>query len=142
MDSKIALSVIIVLTVLLVLALSYNFLRQLLKCHLQYLVIRNTSVTQVAAIPTSLYILANGIVLVLFRDRLERWAYVLAAINLMPLFLSRRRNIIIYYFGLSAHNTAYCILGLIAIIKGLLYTRLAINKTRLRISLWDYLVSM
>ena len=142
MDGKIALPVIIVLAVLLVLALSYNFLRWLPKCRLQYLVIRNTGVTWVAAIPISLYILANGIVLVLFRDRLERWACVLTAINSMPLFLGRRRNIIIHYFGLSAHNTAHCILGLVAIIEGLLYSGLAINKTRLRTSPWDYLVSM
>ncbi|KAK0702714.1 hypothetical protein B0H67DRAFT_558329 [Lasiosphaeris hirsuta] len=142
MDVRIALPVICVLAVLALYSV-YSFLRWLRgsKSRLRYLVIWNTGVTWVAAIPTSLYILANGVVLVLFRDRLERWAGVLAAINSIPLFLGGRRNIVIYYFGLNVHKTAHCIIGLVVIIEGLLHAGLALNKTQLRMSPWDYLAA-
>lgn len=124
----------------------YRLLRRIravrrLERRFQYRVFWSTGITWIGAIILSLYLLVNGVVLVLLRVNLERWAGVVAAVNSVPLFLGARRNIVIHYFGLNAHHVAHCAIGFVVIAEGLLHAGFALRRTRLRTSPWDFIVS-
>ena len=116
-------------------------IRRLERCF-RYRIVPIIGVTWSGAFAISVYLIANGVTLVLQRDRLERWAGVIAAVNLVPLFLGGRRNIVIHYFGLHAHHTLHCTVGCVAIVAGCLHFIFAVKSNPSRTSPWEYLVSI
>jgi hypothetical protein len=123
----------------------YRLLRRVravrrLERRVRYRLLWRTGITRIGGILLSLYLVANIFVLTLLRDDLERWAGVVAAVNAIPLFHGGRTNIFIHYFGLNAHSVAHGIIGFVVIVEGLLHAGLALGRTQLQTSLWDYLV--